>query len=115
VTRWQLTLALLCLLPACATTRIYSGKAPGAVARNHDERWHSALFFGLLPLSRPYALDAVCPDGWAEIRMHQDPFTLLSSLITAFLYTPSRISIVCAQSTDEGPPALPNYPVPQAN
>jgi hypothetical protein len=84
-------------LAGCAETRLYSGKPPGEPARGFHERWHSAYLFGTTDAGRPYPLDKACPGGWSEIVVSQDTFTGILSLATLFLYTPSRVTVVCAR------------------
>lgn len=104
---------LVCLLGAagCASTTLRSGKPPGEVAANYDERWHPAFLFGLVALRERYDLSQICSQGWAEVRVHPDAFTALAGLLTLFVYSPSRLTIVCAD-TRGTPPELPSYPAP---
>jgi hypothetical protein len=44
-----------------------------------------------------YDLRQACPQGWAEIRVEPDPFTLLAGVVTLFIYSPSRVTVVCAK------------------
>jgi hypothetical protein len=103
----------LCLLGSagCSGTTLRSGKPPGAVAPNYDERWHPAFLFGLVAMRERYDLSRICSQGWAEVRVHPDPFTALAGLLTLFVYSPSRLTIVCADTRDT-PPELPSYPAP---
>jgi hypothetical protein len=104
---------LLCVLGAagCSGTTLRSGKPPGAVAPNYDERWHPAFLFGLVAMRERYDLSRICRHGWAEVRVHPDPFTALAGLLTLFVYSPSRLTIVCADARGM-PPELPSYPAP---
>lgn len=102
-------LALLASSGACATTSVRSGLPPGQVAAGYDGRWHAAFLFGAVPARTLYDLDALCPRGWSEIRLDSDEFTAAASLATLFLYSPSRLTIVCARGSDASPPALPAY------
>lgn len=81
----------------CATTTLRSGEPPGRTAAGLDEKWHPAFLFGTVPSSRNYDLGRACPGGWAEIRVEPDPFTLLVGAATLFLYSPSRVTVVCAK------------------
>lgn len=105
---------LLCALFAagCASTTLRSGKPPGAVAPNYDERWHPSFLFGLVALRESYDLSRICRHGWSEVRLHPDPFTALAGLLTLFVYSPSRLTIVCAGPNGSAPPALPLYAAP---
>jgi hypothetical protein len=105
-----LVAAALCL--GCASTRFYSGKAPAETASGYDARWHSALFLGSVPLHRPYELARICRQGWSEVRMEADAFTVLVTLGTLFIYTPSRLTVVCAAANEGVRPRLLTYPAP---
>lgn len=93
----------------CASTTLRSGKPPGEAAPGYYERWHAAFLFGAVPFDSNYDLAHLCPNGWSEVRLTADPFTALSSLITAFLYSPSRLTIICAKEDPRHPPPLPQY------
>jgi hypothetical protein len=100
--------AALCLALAsagCAATTVRSGRPPGNAAKGFDERWHPAFLFGTIPGSEPYDLTRICPEGWSQVTVTRDPFTLLSGLITLFIYSPSRVTIVCSvPGTSQLPP-----------
>lgn len=101
----------LLLLSGCAETRLYSGMAPGEPARGYSERWHTAYAFGLIDGSGEYELDTLCPNGWSEISIAPDFFTVLAGAVTLFVYTPNRLTIICARVPDpNGPPNLRDYP-----
>lgn len=108
-----LSALLLAANLGCAGTHVRSGLAPGAVAPGYDERWEAAFLFGALPL-REHDLGRLCPEGWAEIRLEADVFTGAVGVLTLFLYTPSRVTIVCAAPAAKAhsPPPLPSYRVP---
>lgn len=98
-------LACLGLTSGCATTVLRSGEPPGRTAPGFDERWHASFVFGMVRGGAGYDLSRACPGGWAEIRVEPDPFTLLAGAATLFLYSPSRVTVVCAkQPSDEGEP-----------
>jgi hypothetical protein len=96
--------ALIALLACsgCATTTLRSGEAPGKTAPGYDERWHPAFLFGTVRGKERYDLPRLCPAGWAEIRVAADPFTVMAGVLTLFIYSPSRVTIVCTrQAGDE--------------
>jgi hypothetical protein len=103
---------LLLLVSGCASTRLYSGKPPGATATGYDARWHSALLLGAVPVHDEYHLEELCKRGWSELRLEPDAFTFLASLGTLFIYTPSRLTVVCAAEPGSGRPTLREYPAP---
>jgi hypothetical protein len=92
-----LTLLLCLSLVGCATSTLRSGEPPGRTAAGLDEKWHAAFLFGTVRGLDQYDLGKACPQGWAEIRLGPDPFTLLASAMTVFIYTPSRVTVVCAR------------------
>jgi len=107
VTRVGAVALLLLLSAACGGTTLYSGAPPGRVPPGYAERWHSAFLFGSIPVDPTYDLDRLCPEGWSEIRLEPDEFTALLGLFTLFVYSPSRLTIVCAAPPGSGPPPLP--------
>jgi len=106
--------ASLAFASGCASTQVRSGLAPGSVAKGYDQRWQAAFLFGALPATEQHDLGELCPAGWAEIRLEADVFTGLAGLLTLFLYSPSRVTIVCAARPGDAtsPPPLPTYAVP---
>jgi hypothetical protein len=91
------SLALCLLLLGCATTTLRSGEPPGRTAPGFDERWHPGFLFGTVRGAPQYELSRACPQGWAEVRVEADPFTILAGALTLFIYSPSRVTIVCAK------------------
>jgi hypothetical protein len=108
----KLRSAVVCLAIAsvgCAATTIRSGRPPGNAAPGYDERWHPAFLFGTIPGADPYDLAHICPNGWSQVTVARDPFTLLSGLVTLFIYSPSRITIVCSVPGMSGLPPASGY------
>lgn len=95
--RATLTGLAACALLGCATTTLRSGEPPGKTANGFDERWHPGFLFGTVRGVGRYDLRRACPQGWAEIRVEPDPFTLLAGVVTLFFYSPSRVTVVCAK------------------
>ena len=65
------------------------------------------------------AVDAEQGDGASilkpverQLRLEPDAFTFLASLGTLFIYTPSRLTVVCAAEPGSGRPTLREYPAP---
>jgi hypothetical protein len=104
------TRAVLCLCVAlsfgCTGTSLRSGAPPGKTAAGYRKRWHGAFLFGAVRTQADYRLSQICPSGWAEVRIGPDEFTILASLLTLFVYSPSRVTIVCAAAEGAGPPAV---------
>jgi hypothetical protein len=92
-----LTGLLSLALVGCATTTLRSGEPPGRTAAGYDERWRTGYLFGTVQSVEAYDLGQVCPKGWAEVRVAADPFTILAGLVTLFIYSPSRVTVVCAR------------------
>ncbi len=107
-----LVLALGCA--SCAATTMHSGMPPGDSPPDYTERWHSAFLFGLVEASGPYDLNRVCPGGWSEVSVEPDPFTALAGIVTLFIYSPSRVTIVCAAPGAQGDPPRAGYALPRA-
>ena len=87
---------LLATTSGCATTTLRSGLPPGDSPPSYTEKWHAAFLFGSIEASGPYDLDRICPTGWAEVSVEPDVFTAVAGAITLFIYSPSRVTIVCA-------------------
>ena len=102
-------LLLALALNGCAATTVRSGLPPGNTARGFDERWQPAFLFGVVPGTEPYDLARICPQGWAQVTINRDPFTLLAGLITLFIYSPSRVTIVCGVHGAGGIPPYEGY------
>ena len=99
-----LALAALLGCVGCAATTVRSGRPPRDLAPGYDERWHSAFLWGVVPAGGAYDMAKICPDGWSQVTVARDPFTLFAGVLTLFLYSPSRVTIVCAVP---GGPHLP--------
>jgi hypothetical protein len=84
-------------LLGCAETRVYSGLPPGDPPAGYERRWHSSFLFGTANGNGPYDLDRLCPSGWSELQIAPDFFTIAAGVATLFLYTPSRLTVVCAR------------------
>jgi hypothetical protein len=89
-------LALVFCALGCVRTTIRSGRAPGVAPTGWEERWRHGLAFGLAELPGPVAPDALCPRGWAEVDTAIDPVQAAIALLTLGIYTPTTVSVVCA-------------------
>jgi hypothetical protein len=94
--RSALGLCVLLCGVGCATTTVRSGRPPLDAPSAYEERWHSAFLWGALPAGAPYDLAQICPNGWSQVTLARDPFTLLAGVLTLFIYSPARVTIVCA-------------------
>ncbi len=111
----HLTLLFALTLSGCVETRLYSGLPPGDPPAGYENRWHHAYLFGTAEGSGPYNLAQLCPNGWSELTVTPDFFTSIAGLATLYLYTPNRVTIICARpmalavpSTPTMPPAVPS-------
>ena len=102
---------LALLLFGCAETRLYSGLPPGDPPAGFENRWHSSYLFGTTDTG-PYDLARLCPSGWSEISVAPDFFTSVAGAATLFLYTPNRLTIVCARPIELRSPHADNEPTP---
>lgn len=108
--RRAVLLALLVALPmGCSSTVVRSGLPPGRPAPGYDKHWHAAFLFGAVPHASSYDLSALCPNGWAEIHLAPDEFTFAAGLLTMFLYSPSRLTVICAAAQRGEPPRVGRY------
>jgi len=85
------------LATGCIETHLYSGLPPGDPPKGHENRWHVSYLFGLVEGSGPYDLGKLCRSGWSEITVTPDFFTSVAGLATLYLYTPNRVTIICAR------------------
>jgi len=98
--RW-IALFVIATLPGCIATRVYSGLPPGVAPQGYEHRWHVSYLFGTTEGTKPYDLARLCPDGWSELVVAPDVFTTLAGIVTLYLYTPNRVTIVCAERPPE--------------
>jgi hypothetical protein len=96
----------------CIETHLYSGLPPGDPPKDYENRWHVSYLFGTTEGSPPYDLRALCPTGWSEIIVTPDFFTSIAGLMTLYLYTPNRVTIVCARRIALAQPASAPPPAP---
>lgn len=93
------------LMLGCFHSHVRSGAPPGKPAPNLDERWHHSFFWGLWEVSGPYSLRDACPKGWSEIESHTGVAQGAISLVTAGIYVPQTVSVICS-----GPAHSPRGP-----
>lgn len=91
------------LLSSCYRVHVQSGLPPGDTAPNQDFEWHDAFFFGLVHPYGAIDLSVHCPQGWAEIEEQTDLLTGSASVATFGIYTPHRITVVCARPGEQVP------------
>ena len=99
-------------LTGCFRTVVRSGHPPAEAPESYDERWHSGYVAGLIEASGPHPVDAVCPEGSADVRTATDPLPTRLNIITWTIYSPQAVTVVCAEKG--APPAPPHdgYEVP---
>lgn len=100
------TLAAL-LLAGCFRTSVHSGLPPGRNDPHHDNQWHSGLVGGLAEISGATDLARACPVGWATVESRTSFVHALLQYVTAEIYSPQGVTVVCAT-----PPAA--FPAPSA-
>ncbi|HEX9618818.1 MAG TPA: hypothetical protein VF989_01720 [Polyangiaceae bacterium] len=116
------------LLAGCFRAKVRSGLPPHRVAPSEDYAWHHGFLFGLIEASAAPDLERICASGWSEISTELDPLTAAATLVTLGLYSPQRVTVVCAPAHPsraaallpsgalEYPPepAYPSPPLPRA-
>ena len=110
----SLALVLALAASGCIETHLYSGLPPGDPPRGYENRWHVSYLFGTTEGSPPYNLRTLCPSGWSEITVTPDFFTSIAGLMTLYLYTPNRVTIVCARPIALAQPKTSAEPAPSA-
>ncbi len=102
----------------CIQTHLDTGLPPGDPPKGHEDRWHVSYFFGTVEGSGPYDLQRLCAHGWSEISVAPDFFTTVAGVATLYLYSPNRVTIVCARPIEldvpkpQPPPSVSASPVP---
>jgi hypothetical protein len=82
-------------LSGCGEAVFRNGLSAGDVARDYRERWHDSFFFGTTE-GQGMDLEAICPRGWAEIRVEASFLQAVLSWSTLGMYTPTSVTVVCA-------------------
>ena len=90
------------LQTACLRTTVRSGLAPADPPLHWRGRWHHTFFLGTVESSGPVELDRVCPNGWSLLESYTDPLQTAITLLTVTIYTPSTVTVVCAQPPQPG-------------
>jgi hypothetical protein len=90
-------------LGGCYRVRVQSGLPPGDTAPNQDFRWYNTFGFGLVQPEGPIDLGELCPTGWAELEEQTDLLTGSVAVATLGLYTPHRVTVVCARPGEDVP------------
>lgn len=106
-----LTLAA-CASVGCYRAHVSSGLPPGDPAGAWDFRWKHAFLFGQADTDENTDLSRVCPSGWAEIDERHDLLTAATTVGTLGMYTPRRVTVVCAGPTRSLRPAQRGYDPP---
>lgn len=105
-----LVAALLCA--GCGASVVRSGLPAGRTPDGYDERWHHGFLLGLVDASGPYDVASICPHGWSEMRTGSWFLSGALQFLTLGLYTPSTVTIVCAQTAADPPDAPGEEPLP---
>ena len=71
------------------------------------------MVYGIAELSGPYNLDAVCPEGWAELTTETSFANGFVDAVTYGIYSPQRVTVRCAvRSKPAAPAAAPASAAP---
>jgi hypothetical protein len=102
------------LAVACAPTTVRSGLPAGRTPVDYDGKWHSSFVFGAVDSGERYDLASICPNGWSEVRTDMSFVQGVILVASAFIYAPSRVTVVCADAGDgprrpEGAGPLPPF------
>lgn len=95
--RNALLIVLAVMLSGCLTHTYQVQGIEVAQEPIYDE-WHTHLFGGLLGLAEPVDIQDACPAGVARIEDRVDPAQALLSVVTFFIYTPTRVRVWCSAS-----------------
>ncbi|MBX3182014.1 MAG: hypothetical protein KIT72_10850 [Polyangiaceae bacterium] len=110
-----LSVALLTLLATgCFREHAYSGLPPGDPAPRADERWHHGALWGLVNISGTYRLKELCPGGWAELHAKTDVAHGALTLLTAGLYAPKSVTVICAAPAEPAQAEASSAPIHRA-
>jgi len=106
------TLAAALLCAGCGASVVRSGLPAGRTPDGYDERWHHGFVVGLVDASGPYDVTSICPHGWSEMRVSASFSSAALQFLTLGLYSPSIVTIVCAQTAADPPDAPGEEPLP---
>jgi hypothetical protein len=84
---------------------VNAGTVPEAFPRS--AQWHHHVLWGLVNLTEPEVLNAVCPQGVAQVYTRVTFFNWVLSVITGGVYSPTRVDVWCAQAGGAAPPTGP--------
>jgi hypothetical protein len=93
------------LAVGCFRTSITVQGGSGTVPLSHDDTWHHAVIYGLVDLSSPHDLDAICPGGTVSVYSETRFLNGLVQAITFNLYNPQTVTVTCTQASE--PAAIP--------
>jgi hypothetical protein len=96
----------------CVKTTIRSGRAPGVAPPGWEERWRHGVALGLDELTGPVAPNVLCPNGWSEVDMAIDPVQAAIAMLTLGIYTPTTVSVVCADPGAQSKTSRAGRPTP---
>jgi hypothetical protein len=127
------TLCLLVSLTGCYKINYTNGSEFNSKA--DAIQWHHSMADGIVEISQPVALDAICPGGWGRIHHERSPLNLLAtyavgavvvgistrvslegtaqtvmtglSTFQSTLYTPTSVTVHCKSGTTYRVPASP--------
>lgn len=74
---------------------VTAGTVPEAMPRS--AQWHHHVLWGIVNLSEPEVLNAICPQGVSQVYTRVTLLNWLLSAITGGIYSPTRVDVWCAQ------------------
>ncbi len=90
-------MVLAALLQAgCYRHVVRSGLPPGKPAPGYEYAWHSEYLLSAIDGHGEFHLEQLCPHGFSELRTQGDFLTAATSLLSLGIYTPNRVTILCA-------------------
>lgn len=98
----------------CMPTIVRSGLPSGHTPEIYDQKWHHGMFLGLVDASGAYDIRRICPSGWSEFRVETNVGFEILQVATLGIYTPSRVTIVCAATLADPPDPPGEGPLPVA-
>ncbi len=94
-------LALMGMASGCDRhLAVNAGAVPEAVPRS--TQWHHHLLWGIVDLSDAEVLNAICPQGVAQVYTRMTVLNWLLAAITGGVYSPTRVDVWCAQGSTVG-------------
>jgi hypothetical protein len=100
---WALALLVttLAVAPGCYTVKFVSPEAAGARTGQSFDLWTHSLFWGLVPLGEA-SIDMCGSAGVKRMKSQIGGLGLVAYVLTAGIWTPMHVRVVCAQPGSVG-------------